>query len=118
MRHNVSKVKLGSNKEHGKSMLRNLAMSLVINEKLKTTHKRAKAVQPFVEHLITVGKTKEKVTAIRELMKLINHEDTSKKILEVLVPRFEGRTSGFTRISKLGNRSGDNSAISQIELIK
>lgn len=99
-------------------MLRNLATSLVIFEKIKTTRARAKAVQPFVERLIAIGRTKEKVRAIREIMQILNHEDSSKKILEILVPRYQNRTSGFTRITNLGYRTGDSAPVAQIELIK
>ena len=118
MRHKVKKFKIGINKAHSKLMMRNLATSLIIYEKMKTTKTRAKAVQPFIEKLISIGKTKEKVTAIRQLMKLLDHENSSKKILEVLVPRFKSRNSGFTRITNLGYRTGDAAPVAQIEILK
>ncbi len=116
MRHKVKKVKLGSDKDHTTSLMRNLAMSVIIYEKVKTTTTKAKAVQPFVERLISISKNKEKRHAIRELERLLQHENASKKLMEVLAERYKDKTSGFTRITKLGNRAGDNAPIVQIEL--
>ncbi len=117
MRHRVKKVKLGTDKDHKTALMRNLAMSVIIYEKVKTTSAKAKAVQPFVERLISIAKTKEKKHAIREIERLLQHENSSKKLLEVLAEKYKDRDSGFTRITKIGNRSGDNAPLVQIELI-
>jgi len=117
MRHKVKKVKLGTDTSHTKAILRNLAMSLIIHEKIKTTPKRAKAVQSFVEKLITLAKTKDKMNAIRLVTARLDHVDSSKKLFEVIVDRYKDRDSGYTRITKLGNRNGDNAPIVQIELV-
>lgn len=117
MRHKVKKVKLGSDKDHTTALIRNLAMSVIIYEKIKTTSKKAKAVQPFVERLINIAKKKEKLGAIRELERLIQHENSSRKIMEVLVEKYKDKTSGYTRITKLGYRTGDNAPVVQLELI-
>ena len=117
MRHKVKKVKLGTDKDHTTALVRNLAMSVIIYEKIKTTSKKAKAVQPFVERLITIAKKKEKMQAIRELERLLQHDNSSRKILEVLVDKYKDRDSGFTRITKLGYRNGDNAPVVQLELV-
>jgi len=117
MRHNVKKVKLGSNKEHTTSIMRNLAMAVIIYDKIKTTEAKAKAVQPFVERLITLAKGKNKMHAIREIEKLLQHKNSSKKIFEVLLEKYKDKKSGFTRITKLGYRSGDNAPVVQLELV-
>ncbi|MBI4232589.1 50S ribosomal protein L17 [Candidatus Peregrinibacteria bacterium] len=117
MRHKVKKVKLGSDKDHTTALVRNLAMSVIIYEKIKTTTAKAKAVQPFIERLITIGKSKEKREAIRELDRLLQHKNSSKKILEVLIEKYKDRNSGFTRITKLGYRAGDNAPVVQLELV-
>lgn len=117
MRHKVKKVKLGSDKDHTTSLMRNLAMSVIIYEKIQTTVSKAKSVQPFVEKLITIGKNEDKKHAIRELDRLLQHKDSSKKILEVFNEKYKDKTSGFTRIIKIGNRKGDNAPIVQLELI-
>lgn len=117
MRHKVKKVKLGVNKEHTTALMRNLAMSVIIYEKIKTTSAKAKAVQPFVEKLINIGKKKVKREAIREITRLLQHENSSRKILEILVDKYKDRNSGYTRITKLGYRSGDNAPVVQLELV-
>ena len=118
MRHKVKKVKLGSDKDHTTAIMRNLAMSVIIYEKIKTTTAKAKAVQPFVERLITIAKkAKEKRHAIREIEKLLQHENASRKIMDILLEKYKDRNSGFTRITKLGYRSGDNAPVVQLELV-
>lgn len=117
MRHGVKKVKLGSDKDHGKSIVKNLAMALIIHEKVKTTEMRAKTVIPFVEKLITAAKNKEKATAIRYIEKLLQHKDASKKIFEVLVDKYKDRKSGFARKTFVGYRKGDNAHLVLIELV-
>jgi large subunit ribosomal protein L17 len=117
MRHKVKKVKLGSDKDHTTAIMRNLAMAVIIYEKVKTTTAKARAVQPFVERLINIGKKKEKRHAIREIERLLQHENSSRKILEVLTNKYKSRPSGYTRITKLGYRNGDNAPVVQIELI-
>lgn len=117
MRHGVHKVNIGSNKDHQTALMRNLAMAVIIYEKVKTTTTKAKAVQPFVERLINIGKKKDKKNAIRELEKLLQHENSSKKIIEVLIEKYKDKNSGYTRITNLGYRSGDNAPVVQIELV-
>ncbi len=117
MRHKVKKVKLGSDKDHTTAIMRNLAMSVIIYEKIKTTKAKAKAVQPFVERLISIAKRKEKREAIRQIEKLLQHESASKKLLEVLAEKYKDRSSGFTRLTQLGYRNGDNAPVVQLELV-
>jgi len=117
MRHKQNKVNIAGDKGHQTLLLRNLAMSVIIYEKIKTTESKARAVKPFVEKLITIGKTKEKREAIRQIEALLQHENSSRKILEVLVDKYKDRNSGFIRVTKLGYRSGDNAAVVQVELV-
>lgn len=108
--------KLGRDKAHRKALLKNLATSIIIYEKVQTTVAKAKTVAPLVEKLITVAKTKDKVNAIRQIEKLIQHENCSRKIFEVLVDRYKDRDSGYTRITPIKIRKGDAAPIVQIEL--
>lgn len=118
MRHRVKKTqKLGSDREHSTSIIRNLAATVIINEKVQTTRPRAKAVQPFVERLISYAKKNDTANAIRLIEKELQHDNASKKILEELLKRYEGRTSGFTRLLRVGNRKGDNAPLVQLELV-
>lgn len=117
MRHKVKKIKLGTNKEHTVSILRNLAAAVLIHEKIETTEKRAKAVVPIVEKAMTIAKTHDLLNAIRQLEKLLQHKNSSKKVIEELTKRYKDRNSGFTRMQKIGYRKGDNAMLVQLELI-
>ena len=121
MRHRVKKIKVGHGVDYKTSLIRNLAMSIIIYDKIKTTESKAKAVQPFVERLITIAKKSESKDtnreAIREIERLLQHKNSSRKIFEVLLDKYKDRNSGFTRITRLGYRSGDNAPVVQIELV-
>ena len=116
MRHKKDRGKLVGDKGHNTALLRNLAMSVIIYEKIKTTEAKAKAVKPFVERLIQIAKKKEKREAIRQINALLQHENRSRKLLEVLADKFKEKEGGYLRITKLGYRSGDNAPVVQIEL--
>jgi large subunit ribosomal protein L17 len=116
MRHKKDRGKLVGDKGHNTALLRNLAMSIIIYEKIKTTEAKAKAVKPFVERLIHIAKKKEKREAIRQINALLQHENSSRKLLEVLADKFKEKEGGYLRITKLGYRSGDNAPVVQIEL--
>lgn len=117
MRHKVKKPKLNLKKSHRESLLRNLATSLVLYEKVQTTLHRAKAVQPVVERLIKTAQKKEPQTAIRELNRVFYDKNASKKMIEILKAKYENRSSGYTRITKLKLRDGDAAQLVQIELV-
>ncbi len=117
MRHQKKNLHIGKRgKDHKESLLKNLAASIIIHEKIKTTRTKAKALAPFVERLINLAKNKDKMNAIREISKLLNHEDSSRKILDELTTRYSETTSGYTRIISIGARKGDNAPMVQIEL--
>lgn len=97
-------------------MLKNLASSIIIYEKVKTTEAKAKAVKPLLENIITKA-IKGGLTGRRELISLLPQPMAIKKALEVLSLRYKERKGGFSRIIKLGSRQGDNASIVQIELL-
>lgn len=97
-------------------MLRNLAESVILYEKVKTTVAKAKAVRPIVEQAITTGK-KPTLAARRKLTSTFYTELPVKKILEVLSPRYATRAGGYTRVTKLGHRKNDAADMVQIELV-
>lgn len=117
MRHRVKKVKIKYGIEYKTTLVKNLAMSVIIYDKIKTTQAKAKIVQPYVERIISIAKARPKREAIREIETLLSHKNASKKVFEVLLDKYKDRTSGFTRITKLGYRSGDNAPVVQIELV-
>ncbi len=116
MRHRNKGVILDRNKAHREALLRNLATSVILHEKVITTVAKAKAVRPFVERAITKGKTPT-LAARRELMKIFDTDHPVNKILEVIAPRYTERPGGYTRITKVGARKNDGADMAQIELV-
>lgn len=118
MRHQKKQHKLGGRpRDARRLLLGNLATSLIIHEKIQTTQAKAKAVQPLVDELIHVAKTKSKVLAIRELNSILHSELSSRKVMEELTKRYSERSTGFTRITHIKFRAGDAAPLVQIELI-
>jgi len=97
-------------------MLRNLASSILIYEKVKTTEAKAKVVRSLVERAITVAK-KGDLTARRTLIASLPQKMAIKKSLEVLSARYKDRSGGYCRIIRLGARQGDGAKMVQIELV-
>ena len=116
MRHQVKEKKLGRKKEPREMMLRNLAASIIMYEKVKTTEAKAKAVKPLVEKLITTAK-KDDLTSRRRLIAILPQKLAVKKALEVLGKRYSDKKGGYTRIVKLDSRPGDGAKMAQIELV-
>lgn len=116
MRHRKSGKVLDRKAGPRASLLRNLAASVILHEKVQTTEAKAKAVRPMVERAITRGKTPT-LSARRLLMQVFYTEQPVKKILEVLGPRYASRPGGYTRIIKIGPRQGDSAAMVQLELV-
>lgn len=98
------------------ALLRGLATSIMLHEKVRTTHAKAKAVQPLVEQLITLGK-KNTLDARRQLHEVLYTEGAVRKVLEVLSPRYQARRGGYTRVTKLGKRVGDGADVVQLEMV-
>lgn len=97
-------------------MLRNLAASVLLYEKVKTTEAKAKTVRSLVERLITVSKSGD-LTARRALISTLPQPLAVKKAMDVLGGRYKERAGGYTRLVKLGTRQGDGAAMVQIELV-
>ncbi len=98
------------------ALLRSLATSIVLYEKVKTTKAKAKAVRPIVEKMITAGKTGT-LAGRRTLAAFLYGDNATKKVMEALAPRYKDRKGGYTRITNLGRREGDGAEVVQIELV-
>ncbi len=116
MRHRIKKTTLGREKAHREMMLRNLAASILIYEKVTTTVAKAKAVRTLVEKSITVSK-KDNLTSRRKLISTFPQKMAIKKAMEVLGKRYKDRQGGYTRIVKLPPRQGDGASMALIELV-
>jgi large subunit ribosomal protein L17 len=116
MGHQDKVVKLGRTPSHRDAMLANMAMSLFLHRMIRTTDAKAKALQPVVDRII--AKAKENTLASkRQVAKSVHVKEVFKKLYTEIVPQFSARTSGFTRIIKLGVRRGDGAAVSVVELL-
>lgn len=116
MRHGVKGKKLDRKKAPREMMLKNLASSVIIYEKVKTTEAKAKTVKPLLEKIISAS-IKGGLSGRRELIKMLPQKMAVKKAMEVLSDRYKTRNGGYSRITKLGKRLGDNAEIVQIELV-
>ncbi len=100
MRHQKKK-KFGKNIDHRRKLLRTLASSLVLYERMETTYANARAVRPYVEKLITKAKTPT-LHVRRQLLVDLTRNATA-KTLEVLGPKYMERPGGYVRLTKLNN---------------
>ncbi|AXT62955.1 50S ribosomal protein L17 [Aquimarina sp. AD10] len=116
MRHGKKVNHLGRKTAHRKSMLANMACSLIEHKRINTTVAKAKALKQFVEPLVT--KSKEDTTHNRRIVfsKLRNKYAVTELFRDV-APKVGDRPGGYTRIIKLGNRLGDNADMAMIELV-
>ncbi|MCK5460565.1 50S ribosomal protein L17 [Candidatus Gracilibacteria bacterium] len=115
MRHRNTKATLNRPVDQRKALIRSLITALFLSGKVKTTDAKARALVSEVEKLITRVRGKESMNAIRDLKKIIYTEASSKKALEYT--QKTNKNSGFTRITKVGHRAGDNALMMQVELI-
>lgn len=115
MRHKNKKATLNRPADQRKALVRNLITSLFLNKKLQTTNAKAKALSSEVEKLITKVKGKEDFNAIRDLMQVVFTEESSRSALEYI--KGTDKVSGYTRLTKIGQRSGDGAQVIQVELI-
>jgi len=116
MPHQDKVKKLSRTKPHREAMLRNLATSLFEHRTVQTTEARAKELRRVVDRLITTAK-KDDLAARRRVARTIQNKQVHKKLFEEIVPQFKDRTSGFTRVLKVGYRRGDAASISLVELL-
>jgi large subunit ribosomal protein L17 len=116
MRHRNKNKILDRKKGPRELMLRNLASSIILYEKVKTTQAKAKAVRPLLERAINSSKVGD-LNARRGLIKVLLQKNSVKKAIEVFGTRYKERSGGYTRIIKLGQRKGDGAEMVQIELV-
>ena len=116
MRHRNGLRKLNRTSSHRAAMLRNMAVSLLQHEAIKTTVPKAKELRKVVEPLITLAK--EPTLANRRLaFDRLRDRDIVTKLFNELGPRFKTRPGGYTRILKMGFRVGDNAPMAYVELV-
>ncbi len=117
MRHNKAGRQLGRNASHRKAMFRNMVTSLFEHGKIRTTDAKAKEVRRIAEKLITLGKRGD-LHARRRALSYVRSREVVEKLFDESATQFATRPGGYTRITKLGNRRGDNAPVSIIELVE
>jgi large subunit ribosomal protein L17 len=116
MRHAKSGKKLGRDSSHRRALYANLTGSLITHGRIETTEAKAKAVKPYAEKLITLGKRGD-LHARRQAMAELRSNDIVHRLFSEVAPRFAERPGGYTRIVKLGPRQGDAADMALLELV-
>lgn len=116
MRHLKSGRKLNRNSSHRKAMFKNMSVSLIEHEMIKTTLPKAKELRTHVEPLITLAKV-DSVHNRRLAFAKLRDQAAVAKLFNEIGPRFVSRPGGYTRIMKAGNRPGDNAPVAYVELV-
>ena len=116
MRHRRAGKKLGRDSAHRKALYSNLAGALIEHGRIKTTEAKAKAVKPFAEQMITLGKRGD-LHARRLALAELRSQDVVHLLFADVGPRFADRPGGYTRIVKLGPRYGDAAEMVYLELV-
>lgn len=131
MRHQMSGRKLGRSNSQRTQMRRIMVTQLIQHERIKTTEAKAKFLRGYVEKLITLAKHGNKanaadtpegkarlVSAHRLAAGRLNDPDMVRKLFETIAPRYEKRPGGYTRILKLGHRTGDSAEMVLLEMVE
>ncbi|MGH1525729.1 50S ribosomal protein L17 [Leifsonia sp. L25] len=108
--------RLGGGPAHERLMLANLAAALFTHKSIKTTETKAKRLRPYAERLITFAKRGD-LHARRRVLALIGDKSVVHELFTEIAPLVAEREGGYTRITKLGFRKGDNAPMAQIELV-
>ena len=116
MRHQRSGKKLGRDSAHRKALYSNLAGALIEHGRIQTTEAKAKAVKPFAEKMITLGKRGD-LHARRQALAALRSNNVVHQLFADVAPRFADRPGGYTRIVRLGPRQGDAAEMVYLELV-
>lgn len=114
MRHRKKTVKLQRDAAHRRSLLANLACSLIQHGRIRTTLAKAKALRPVAEKMVSLAKRGD-VHARRQAVAFLRQKDTVKKLFAEVGPACEDRQGGYCRITKLGARMSDSAPMAYIE---
>ena len=116
MRHNKSFNHLGRQSGHRKAMLANMSCSLIQHKRIQTTVAKAKALQQYIEPIVT--KSKEDTTASRRcVFSYLKNKEAVAELFRTIAPKIENRPGGYTRVLHTGFRQGDAAEMALIELV-
>jgi len=117
MRHKKAGKRLNRNTSQRKALFKNLIQALIIHEEIKTTEAKAKSIKRLVDKLITKAK-KGSLHARRQILAFLPDKKAANKLVDEIGVRFKKRTSGFTRLIRLGKRRGDDAMMVKIEFVE
>lgn len=109
--------RLGGSPAHERLMLANLATALFEHGRITTTEAKAKRLRPLAERLITFAKRGD-LNARRRVLTVVRDKTVVHELFTEIGPRYANRPGGYTRITKIGPRKGDNAPMAQIELVE
>jgi large subunit ribosomal protein L17 len=116
MRHHVAGRKLSRHTQHRELMFRNMLVSLLQYERIKTTLAKGKELRSWADRIISLGK-RGTLHARRRAFALLRDKGIVKKLFDEIAPKFKDRQGGYTRVYKLGWRQGDGAPLSLVELV-
>jgi large subunit ribosomal protein L17 len=116
MRHTKKTIKLGRKSEHRNLLLANQVCSLIEHSRIRTTLAKAKAVRPFAERMVTLGKRND-LHARRLAFAFLRQKDAVRRLFADVAPRAGSRQGGYVRIIKLGPRTSDSALMAYIEWV-
>jgi len=116
MRHRVAGRKFSRHTQHRELMFRNMLVSLLEHERIKTTLAKGKELRSWADKIITLGK-RGTLHARRRAFALLRDKTIVKKLFDEIAPKFKDRAGGYTRVYKLGWRQGDAAPLSLVELV-
>jgi len=116
VRHHRTGKKLGRDSAHRKALYANLAGSLIQHGRVRTTITKAKAVKPFAEQMISLGKRGD-LHARRQALAELRSREVVEILFDDVAPRFAERPGGYSRIVKIGPRLGDAAEMAYLELV-
>ena len=109
--------RFGGGAAHEKLMLGNLAAALFEHGRITTTHAKAKRLRPLAERMVTFAKRGD-IAARRRVLTVVKDKGVVHTLFTEIGPSYAGRQGGYTRITKIGNRKGDNAPMAVIELVE
>ena len=116
MRHRRTGRKFGRDAAHRKALFSNMAGSLFEHGRIRTTEAKAKAVKPFAEQMITLGRRGD-LHARRQALSVLRSQEVVHKLFADVGPRMADRPGGYSRIVKIGHRPGDAAEMVYLELV-
>jgi len=115
MKHLIKGRQFKRNKSQREALLGHIARAVILNGKVITTSAKAKETAPYLEKLITAAK-KQDLTSAKKIHGIFDNE-ISKKLIKEIAPRYHERKGGYSRITKVGFRKGDQAEMAMLELV-